>query len=947
MPPAAPVVSHLQSLFTVPPSVIISVSSIMDAYSSKASDSYLPDFYGRVNSILTAAFPHDVGLARNGMGLVPQDVVIASFLMVEDCLHSHRGGDGLFDGDSEWGPYLDVLPRSLIPRLDSFQDGDYAALADGMLERAGRESLATLIGVYGDANGGGGMRGVVADMVKLRTKAGAGEVPPSCVSFEAFHRFVAVVSSRAMVLGGVKHLTPLADMINYSPRPRNSDDGGGREGVRREVDPPFTLYHSLGRDGGITVRSDRDVHLGGPAGTCADAGGQAATESSPEPRVIQLFEDYGPVDSSLFLEAHGFVPRENPHNCATVPGNDFLRRPVPTSGVVDPNLHVLLKALKTLGLIHPQASRFVSPEDVCVRSDLTLVDDGSTAGIRPASDAIAVTSLLLGSSGGDVWGPLGVNGRVLSELKDRCRAAVESGDRERTELRCARYHGPHAGGGGRGGRPLNKAVVEQTLRVAARRTLEGHARRGDDGTSLRARLEGAESRGDRRGSVALRFRLEEDGILAEVAGSSPVEIGDFNADGSGDLHESDNTASDLVQKLARFNDFVASLGLPVNKIEARLVESGGMRLGAFATEDVALEDVYVSLQPDSVIDASTAVADAEERTSPRLAGLLRRTDEAFSSRDGGFDAMMLYLLHERFVTGEESRWWPYLDILPTIDDMRNYHPLFLSEWEADAGLGGSDVRRLVLSYRRRFDERHALLASDPEALAVLGPDVLLDGDRVRWAAAVLDSRSVWWDGRRHLAPLLDLVNADGAGRPHETKVEDMRAGHAATRASRAVAAGEQVFENYGQPNHLLYGYHGFALADNPHDCAVLDGLYVGRDDPGAGSPAARLLLSTAPRAFCVAAGDGSSLDELARFLRVKHGLRPDDSDGSFLGRDVRHLILDVLRTRAARLADFVEVAPSESEGAEGGESASDFMSAIRRNELGHLTEAIELLQGDD
>ncbi|EJK51675.1 hypothetical protein THAOC_29132, partial [Thalassiosira oceanica] len=112
---------------------------------------------------------------------------------------------------------------------------------------------------------------------------------------------------------------------------------------------------------------------------------------------------------------------------------------------------------------------------------------------------------------GDVWGPLGVGAGILVDLKGRCRAAaVDGDDRETVELRCARYRGPHAGGGGR---TLSGAVVDQALRVAARRTLGGHARRGDDGASLRARREEAESGGTTEGRSRSGFRLEEDRIL--------------------------------------------------------------------------------------------------------------------------------------------------------------------------------------------------------------------------------------------------------------------------------------------------------------------------------------------------------------------------------------------------------------------------------------------------
>jgi hypothetical protein len=29
---------------------------------------------------------------------------------------------------------------------------------------------------------------------------------------------------------------------------------------------------------------------------------------------------------------------------------------------------------------------------------------------------------------------------------------------------------------------------------------------------------------------------------------------------------------------------------------------------------------------------------------------------------------------------------------------------------------------------------------------------------------------------------------------------------------------EQLFENYGQPNHIYFMYHGFSLLNNSHDC---------------------------------------------------------------------------------------------------------------------------------
>ena len=223
-----PVIRRLDPLFTVPSSIIITVQSVIETYSSHASPLHLPDFRRAVNGILDRSVPNGQGLSSRGMGLGQQDAIIAAYLMAEDCQHRHPDlfdlGDG---GGSFWGGYLDVLPGGLIPRLDTFGDEDYAALRDEGLEQAGRESLWLLRTMFGgdevgDGDGdGGGLRTVVRDMI--RRKIGMSSsltttttttttlphdtttiVPDSCISFEAFHRFVGIVSSRAMVLRGVK-----------------------------------------------------------------------------------------------------------------------------------------------------------------------------------------------------------------------------------------------------------------------------------------------------------------------------------------------------------------------------------------------------------------------------------------------------------------------------------------------------------------------------------------------------------------------------------------------------------------------------------------------------------------------------------------------------------------------------------------------------------------------
>ena len=72
-------------------------------------------------------------------------------------------------------------------------------------------------------------------------------------------------------------------------------------------------------------------------------------------------------------------------------------------------------------------------------------------------------------------------------------------------------------------------------------------------------------------------------------------------------------------------------------------------------------------------------------------------------------------------------------------------------------------------------------------------------------------------------PMLDLVNCNEGPdykRVHSTALDEVNGYElAVTKAGWDFKSGEQVFENYGQPNHIYFTYHGFTLADgNGNDC---------------------------------------------------------------------------------------------------------------------------------
>lgn len=123
---------------------------------------------------------------------------------------------------------------------------------------------------------------------------------------------------------------------------------------------------------------------------------------------------------------------------------------------------------------------------------------------------------------------------------------------------------------------------------------------------------------------------------------------------------------------------------------------------------------------------------------------------------------------------------------------------------------------------------------------------------------------------------MELQNSAGESTTvHKTFLGESN--YAVTKAAKKFKKGDQVFENYGQPNFVYYMYHGFTLGEeNTHDCARLGGLAMTPSDEGAVDlKETRTKLSnngfnSMNPFFCVR--DASSLDSITKFLQIKHGL---------------------------------------------------------------------------
>lgn len=173
--------------------------------------------------------------------------------------------------------------------------------------------------------------------------------------------------------------------------------------------------------------------------------------------------------------------------------------------------------------------------------------------------------------------------------------------------------------------------------------------------------------------------------------------------------------------------------------------------------------------------------------------------------------MIIGLLHERDL-GATSRFATYLWTLPAEP------PATLATW-------GERIRRAVEPLHEAELMHQQLLEGLPGFLAQVGGGLAWSEEDMRWAIAIVQSRSFGKAGEQNLVPLFDMANHDGHPSFGNAKlacdgVPDGRRGCTIT-ARAAVTAGEEVTVNYGNKSNLsLLSAYGFDLgAQNPYSAA--------------------------------------------------------------------------------------------------------------------------------
>jgi histone-lysine N-methyltransferase SETD3 len=356
----------------------------------------------------------------------------------------------------------------------------------------------------------------------------------------------------------------------------------------------------------------------------------------------------------------------------------------------------------------------------------------------------------------------------------------------------------------------------------------------------------------------------------------------------------------LIAKAKRFNAWIDKLSFPVNALTVKYVP--GMRLGTIAKQDIKAEQPYISVPPPAVMNRASA------QKCPVIGGVIKQLNKKFPQGDA-FHELLFHLVYERFVKKEESFWSPYLDVIPGPQEMVS--PSFYTTAQLDL-LRGSVLHQRITAYRaklrRSFDAvSEHVLSQYPEAFKPSAAPDAFAFPNYHWAHAVLDSRAIWWSSQRNLVPLLDMINCAEGPNPARVHRTDLDAAgvNAVTMAPWAFKQDEQVFENYGQPNHIYMQYHGFMLEDNTHDCVLL-ALKIEvsslRADKKLGERLNKLRLQP-EHEFCLKAGPPSPA--LLEFVRIQMELpSADDEKPSERARHNARVKRKIKQLVQARLAGY-------------------------------------------
>lgn len=668
--------------------------------------------------------------------------------------------------ESFYFPYIELLPRN-IPNLMSFSSEELQALEDKKLMKIAIEYKNRYKDVYETC--------YAIALECWNSKY---------LDMLTYHDFIwanAIIDSRGFRIRGKVYLVPFADMFNYK----------SHENFRmRESGEFFLKYHLLDSQG-IRIHADRN-----------------AVKSQ------ELFEDYGDNSDSIYMLHHGFIPDVNPFKCLEISGFN--------------NVTLTKSQLQLMTVL-----KFKQIPQQCL-DEVSFYNLGKVLKIYLISMSFNNKELEYCES---LISNMKTNGLSWNQVFDKCKynQVMEFLDvYAKSRMFLTHSTLPYK-------LPLDASdssfndLEEDSLELRTLAFLQAalEFQYPNYNTTLSQDQEDLLNQSNVKLQIALKYRINQKNLWFNVCVIYGAHCNISNKESS--------SSSDLSLELqvSRFNEWfqsnlVNSIGFQENKrnkIKAQVSET--YRISAVVVDDILGNETYLHVPLSVIIDHEMI-----RQPSYPLYDLIQTIEKKYKRTDE-FHELLFVLLYERFVRIETSFYWPYLSLLPSIEDLamptawnNSYDPISKS-----FSLGNNTVsQRLypsflvsyILAYRTKIQRLYQSISSMEEIIAYDQKFLnIFTYENYLWGNLILDSRSIWWYGKRHLVPMLDFVNCqENPNVIHETHVHstnlDDSLQYAITKSDGKYSIGDELFENYGQPNYVYYQYHGFILPNNSHDCVLFE-----------------------------------------------------------------------------------------------------------------------------
>jgi hypothetical protein len=205
--------------------------------------------------------------------------------------------------------------------------------------------------------------------------------------------------------------------------------------------------------------------------------------------------------------------------------------------------------------------------------------------------------------------------------------------------------------------------------------------------------------------------------------------------------------------------------------------------------------------------------------------LLVTSSDLFTVSEYHRAVVLALLMYEKYLA-DQSLWAPYLNILPSLEDLESRIPSLMNLSVASACLHGSYLQEMTLTSHQQILEKTYSLFILPLFSQLFSPEIVSTAfsfQDFKWSAGIFFSRAILIPDQsgqtvEALCPLLDLMNH----RPGTLsaikmtgKLKDQRLVYS---IGRSLTPGEEVCLNYGsRSNGDLLAYFGFTLSNNVAD----------------------------------------------------------------------------------------------------------------------------------